>query len=44
MLDKDSVALFGTVRLTWYKVPVMNPWPILINEEYECVYMMAIAI
>lgn len=40
MLDENSVALLGTVRLIWYEKPVMNLWPVLTNEDYECVNMM----
>lgn len=40
MLDENSVALLGTVRLFWYKMPVMNLWLILTNEDYKCVYVI----
>lgn len=40
VLDKNSVALLGTVRFIWFKEPVMNLWPVSTNEDYECVYMI----
>lgn len=40
VLDGTSVAFLGTVRFVWCKKPGMCLWPVLFDEDDECVYMM----
>lgn len=44
VLDENSVALLGTVRLKLVQDASNEPLTYLINEDYKCVYMMSIAI